>query len=349
MAIFGMGLTMAAVFIGFGLLIGTLFGFFGMGGSFLVTPALLVMGYPSTVAVGSGLAFVFGTSVIGALRHRDHGQVDYKLAGIMTVAMTLGIEGGKSVVFFLEATGMADLIINVAYVGLLAGVGLLTLRDAWSDSGDDTSSDLADRVQAIRIPPMVTLRGGVRVSAAIIFAVGLAIGVLSGFLGVGGGFLLMPAMMYGLGVPAAIAVGTDILQITISGAFGAFTYAQSGAVALPVVGFLLLGSALGARIGAGVTKLVDEDEIKGYFAAMLLAGSIAVASNKLGNVYGIELLNTVSTVLIFGAALLVSSAVVIAAVCRLRGDRPGHGVNSLHRRCAQYCVRHTTTFESVSR
>ncbi len=324
MAIFGMSLTMVVVFIGFGLLIGTLFGFFGMGGSFLVTPALLVMGYPSTVAVGSGLAFVFGTSVIGALRHRDHGQVDYKLAVIMTVAMTLGIEGGKSVVFFLEATGMADLIINVAYVGLLAAVGLLTLRDAWSDEETtEASNDLADRVQSIHIPPMVTLRGGVRVSATIIFAVGLVIGVLSGFLGVGGGFLLMPAMMYGLGVPAAIAVGTDILQITISGAFGAFTYAQSGSVAIPVVAFLLIGSALGARIGAGATNLVDEDEIKGYFAAMLLAGSVAVASNKIGTVYGIDFLNTVSTVLIFGAALLVSSAVVLAAVCRLRNDETG--------------------------
>ncbi|WP_435130080.1 sulfite exporter TauE/SafE family protein [Halobaculum sp. D14] len=319
-----MSLTMVVVFIGFGLLIGTLFGFFGMGGSFLVTPALLVMGYPSTVAVGSGLAFVFGTSVIGALRHRDHGQVDYKLAVIMTVAMTLGIEGGKSVVFFLEATGMADLIINVAYVGLLAAVGLLTLRDAWSDEETtEASNDLADRVQSIHIPPMVTLRGGVRVSATIIFAVGLVIGVLSGFLGVGGGFLLMPAMMYGLGVPAAIAVGTDILQITISGAFGAFTYAQSGSVAIPVVAFLLIGSALGARIGAGATNLVDEDEIKGYFAAMLLAGSVAVASNKIGTVYGIDFLNTVSTVLIFGAALLVSSAVVLAAVCRLRNDETG--------------------------
>ncbi|MFB6121483.1 MAG: sulfite exporter TauE/SafE family protein [Halobacteriaceae archaeon] len=313
---------MAAIFVGFGLLIGTLFGFFGMGGSFLVTPALLVMGYPSTVAVGSGLAFVFGTSVIGALRHRDHGQVDYKLAAIMTLAMTIGIEGGKSVVFFLEATGMADLIINVAYVGLLAAVGLFTLRDAWSGA-DETGTDLSERVQTIHIPPMVTLRGEVRVSGAIIFAVGLAIGVLSGFLGVGGGFLLMPAMMYGLGVPAAIAVGTDILQITISGAFGAFTYAQSGSVALPVVGFLLLGSALGARIGAGATNLVDEDEIKGYFAAMLLAGSVAVASNKLGSVYDIGVLNTLSTVLIFGAALLVSGAVVLAAVCRLRNDRTG--------------------------
>ncbi|GAA0657327.1 sulfite exporter TauE/SafE family protein [Salarchaeum japonicum] len=323
MAILGMSLAMVAVFVGFGLLIGTLFGFFGMGGSFLVTPALLVMGYPSTVAVGSGLAFVFGTSVIGALRHRDHGQVDYKLAAIMTAAMTIGIEAGKSVVFFLEATGRADLIINVAYVGLLATVGAFTLRDARSSATDDDGHALADRVQSVHIPPMVTFRGDVRVSGVIVFAVGLVIGVLSGFLGVGGGFLLMPAMMYGLGVPAAIAVGTDILQITISGAFGAFTYAQSGSVALPVVAFLLLGSALGARVGAGATNLVDEDDIKGYFAAMLLAGSLAVASNKLGSVYGVELLNTLSTALIFGSAFLVSAAVVLAAICQLRGDGSG--------------------------
>nr|WP_233341077.1 sulfite exporter TauE/SafE family protein [Haloprofundus sp. MHR1] len=324
MELLGLSLAMVGVFVGFGLLIGILFGFFGMGGSFLVTPALLVLGYPSTVAVGSGLAFVFGTSVIGALRHRDHGQVDYKLAVIMTVAMTIGIEGGKSVVFFLESTGMADLIISVAYVGLLATVGLFTLRDAYStDGADGDGRDLTDRVQSLHIPPMVTLRGDVRVSGTIIFAVGLVIGVLSGFLGVGGGFLLMPAMMYGLGVPAAVAVGTDILQITISGAFGAFRYAQLGAVSLPVVVALLAGSALGARIGAGATKLVDEDAIKGYFAAMLLAGSVAVASKELGNAYGVELLNTVSIALIFGAAVLVSGAVVLAAVCRLRGNRTG--------------------------
>jgi hypothetical protein len=161
------------------------------------------------------------------------------------------------------------------------------------------------------------------VSGTIIFAVGLVIGVLSGFLGVGGGFLLMPAMMYGLGVPAAVAVGTDILQITISGAFGAFRYAQSGSVALPVVGALLAGSALGARIGAGATQLVEENAIKGYFAAMLLAGSVAVAAKELGAAYGIEVLNTVSIALIFGAAVLVSGAVVLAAVCRLRNDNMG--------------------------
>lgn len=318
MAILGLSVATLAIFVGFGLLIGVLFGFFGMGGSFLVTPALLVMGYEPKVAVGSGLAFVFGTSVTGTLRHRDHGQVDYKLAFVMTVAMTIGIEGGKHVVFFLEDAGLSDLVISVAYVGLLAIVGLMTLRDARSEADESTSFDLSETVQSIKIWPMVEFTGGVRVSAVIVFAVGLAIGVLSGFLGVGGGFLLMPAMMYGFGVPAAVAVGTDILQITISGAFGAFTYARAGSIALPVVISLLVGSALGARVGASATKLVDEDDIKGYFAAMLLAGSIAVAAKKLSTGYGIEVLQTLSIALIFGAATLVSGAVVYSAVTELR-------------------------------
>lgn len=113
----------------------------------------------------------------------------------------------------------------------------------------------------------------------------------------------MPAMMYGLGVPAAVAVGTDIRQITVFGAYGAFVYAQAGSVALPVVGSLLAGSALGARIGAGATKLVAEDGIRGYFAAMSFAGSPSVGTNESSGRLSIKALNTVNIVLIFGGGL----------------------------------------------
>src|SRR6056297_3144159 len=136
MEILGLSLAMVVLFVGFGLLIGVLFGFFGMGGSFLVTPALLVMGYEAKVAVASGLAFVFGTSVIAALRHRDLGQVDYKLGGLFIVGMTAGIEIGKEVVLLLEELGMADAVVSIAYVGLLSTVGLLMLRSARTGDSD---------------------------------------------------------------------------------------------------------------------------------------------------------------------------------------------------------------------
>ena len=314
--------TMIAMFVVFGLMIGILFGFFGMGGSFLVTPALLVLGYKPQVAVGSGLAFVFGTSVIAALRHRNLGQVDYKLGALFIVGMTAGIEVGKEIIFLLEELGQADLFVSVAYVVLLGGVGLFVFRDSRSsdDSGGDSDGKfaIAERLQRYQIPPTVTLKGGVKISVWLTLLIAALIGVLAGFLGVGGGFLLMPAMVYVLGVPAAVAVGTDVFQIVASGGVGAFLYAQSGSVDLGAVASLLAGSALGARIGSAATSLVDEDDIKIYFAMMLLAGSVAVASKKIGNGLGIDLFNTVSIALIVGAALLVSSAVVITALQALR-------------------------------
>ncbi|MFD1563378.1 sulfite exporter TauE/SafE family protein [Haloarchaeobius amylolyticus] len=329
MELFGIAAGQLGLFVSFGLLIGTLFGFFGMGGSFLVTPALLVMGYDSTTAVGSGLAFVFGTSVIAALRHRDHGQVDYKLGLMFIVGMTAGIEVGKEVVYLLKGLGFADLIVSLSYIGLLAVVGLLMLRDARAeDSSDDEEPALAKKLQSIELPPMVSIKGGTEVSLWVTLAMAFGIGILSGFLGVGGGFLLMPAMMYGLGVPAAVAVGTDVFQITASGAFGAFTYAQSGALDLTIVLPLLAGSAMGARIGAGATALVNEDDITEYFAAMLLAGSAAVASRNLGNAYDMVVLNRLSQALIFGSALLVSGAVIWASIQSIRENEPAESVHA---------------------
>ncbi|MFC6836808.1 sulfite exporter TauE/SafE family protein [Halomarina ordinaria] len=311
----GVGAATLALFVGFGVLVGVLFGFFGMGGSFLVTPALLVMGYPSRVAVGSGLAFVFGTSVIGALRHRDLGQVDYRLAALLTVSVSVGIEFGKRAVLSLEALGAADLVVSVAYVVLLGAVGAFVVVDARRE-GDPTGSGAV--LARVRLPPTVSILDGPTVSVWVVFAIGLVVGVLAGFLGVGGGFLLMPAMLYGLGVPAAVAVGTDILQITISGAVGSFLYAQSGGVDLSIVAPLLAGSALGARVGSAATGVVSEDDIKGYFGAMLLLGAVAVAIRQVGLALGTPALSHLSLAIIVGSALLVSGAVCYSSLLALR-------------------------------
>lgn len=321
MEFLGLDFVLIGFFVGFGLFIGIIFGFFGMGGSFLVTPALLVVGYPAPVAVGSGLAFVFGTSVISALRHRDYGQISYPLAAVMILGMTVGMGAGARIVFLLAEAGSADVVISVVYVGLLGGVGLFVLRDARTDGSDVGTDQGATEVEVIKHPPLVSLPGGATVSVWVILVVGLGIGILSGCLGVGGGFLLLPVMIYGFGVPAAIAAGTSVLQIMVAGVFGTFVYAQSNTVDVSVVTALLVGSALGARIGTGATRLVNEADIKGYFAGMLLAGGVAIASKQASVVYDVEMLETVSIVLIFGTVVLVSSAIVHASIASLRKNR----------------------------
>ena len=334
MELFGLSLAILLLFVGFGVLIGVLFGFFGMGGSFLVTPALLVMGYPTRVAVGSGLAFVFGTSIIATLKHRDMGQVDYKLGVLMIAGTTAGIEVGKEIVIYLERLGMAGSIISITYVFLLGGIGLFVTYEAVKgdasggvdhDAADaeidaDDIPDIAKKIQSYRLPPMIALRGGVRVSLWMILGVAFATGLLSGFLGVGGGFIRMPALFYLIGVPVPIAVGTDLFEIVFSGGLGSFLYALDGGVDLSIVLPLLAGSAFGARIGSAATSIVDEEEIKVYFGLMLLGGALAVAVREVGNVYGIEALDTVSLLLILGSALLVSSAVIYSSVTALREE-----------------------------
>ncbi|OAQ54269.1 hypothetical protein HTG_01655 [Natrinema mahii] len=335
MELLGISLALIVMFVGFGLLIGILFGFFGMGGSFLVTPALLVMGYDANVAVGSGLAFVFGTSVIATLKHRDLGQVDYKLGILMIAGTTAGIEVGKVGLEYLQELGLAGSVVSVAYVFLLGGIGVFVTYEAMKSGGgdglehdvdedadleDEEIPEIAQKIQSYSVPPMISIRGGFTVSLWMVLLVAFATGVLSGFLGVGGGFIRMPALFYLIGVPVPVAVGTDLFEIVFSGGIGSFLYAQSGAVDLSIVAPLLAGSALGARVGAAATNLVNEDDIKVYFGVMLLLGSIAVAVREIGGVLEMPVLDTVSLAIILGAALLVSGAVVYSAITMLRSE-----------------------------
>ncbi|SEW30363.1 sulfite exporter TauE/SafE family protein [Halobacterium jilantaiense] len=332
--LFGVAGPLLALFAGFGVLIGLLFGFFGMGGSFLVTPALMVMGYDTDVAVASGLAFVFATSVIATLKHRDLGQVDYKLGVLMIAGTTAGIEVGKLGLHALQAMGLADTVVSIVYVGLLGGIGAFITYRATRGGGDggishdteadaDDIPDVAKQIQSYRVPPMMELRGGITVSLWLILVVAFATGLLSGFLGVGGGFIRMPALFYLIGVPVPVAVGTDLFEIVFSGGIGSFLYAMDGAVDLSIVVPLLAGSAFGARLGAAATSLVDEDEIKVYFGVMLLLGALAVAVRKVGNVADVPVLQTVSLVIILGAATLVAGAVVVSSIRALRsGNAP---------------------------
>lgn len=233
----------------------------------------------------------------------------------------------------MQELGIADTVVSVAYVGLLGGIGLLVTREAHKGDSDggishDAEADgdvdsedipeIAKKIQSYNVPPMMSLRGGVAVSLWMILAVGFATGLLTGFLGVGGGFIRMPALFYLVGVPVPVAVGTDLFEIVFSGGIGSFLYAMDGAVDLAIVVPLLAGSALGARMSAATTSIVDEDEIKIYFGVMLLLGAIAVAVRKIGGVIEMPILDTVALVIILGAALLVSGAVVHSSVQELR-------------------------------
>ena len=339
----GLSPGLFALFVGFGFMVGVFFGFFGMGGSFLVTPALLILGYPTPVAIGSSMAFVFGTAVIATLKHHDAGQVDYRLGALMFVGITVGIELGSRLVFGLEVLGIASVVVGVAYVLLLAAIGILFTRSAMNDEaegngtkegGDEVGSDgaagdvpdedipeIARKIKSYRVPPMMALADGSEASLWTISGVGGGVGLISGFLGVGGGFVRMPAIYYVIGTPLAAAVGTSLFGGLMSGAVGAFTYGRAGVIDIGIVTALLLGSSLGARIGSGATAYVDEDDVTIYFGLMLLAASLAVALGEVSRWLSMPVLDRISFVLLIGSALFVCAVILYHGALAVRERR----------------------------
>ncbi len=320
MEFLGLSIGLLVLFVSFGFMVGVLFGFFGMGGAFLITPTLLILEYPARVAIGTGLAFYFGTSIIAVMKHYDIGQVNYKLGAIMFVGLTIGIEGGRILVFGLEELGIAELVTGIAYVLLLAGIGVLFLRRALAadeDEGEGTATGenddippIARKVQSYTVPPMISLVTGGRASMWTISGVGGFVGLISGALGVGGGFIRMPAIYYLIGTPLAVAVGTSLFAGLFSGAFGTFTYGMSGSVDLVVVSTLLVGSALGARIGSAATTMVEEDDVIIYFGVMMLLASVAIGLSELSRALEIGALNVISVFLLVGSAFFVGSMIL---------------------------------------
>ncbi|OYR53760.1 sulfite exporter TauE/SafE family protein [Halorubrum halodurans] len=331
----GLGPELFGLFVVFGFMVGVFFGFFGMGGSFLVTPALLILGYPAPVAIGSSMTFVFGTAAIATMKHHDAGQVDYKLGALMFVGITLGIELGSRLVFGLEVLGIANVVVGVAYVLLLAAIGVLFTRsalDAEDDAeGDDDADDgedpddevpaIARTIQSYEIPPMTTLADGSRASLWTISGVGGGVGLVSGFLGVGGGFVRMPAIYYVIGTSLAAAVGTSLFGGLMSGAVGAFTYGRAGVIDLGIVTALLVGSALGARIGSSATAYVDEEDVTIYFGLMLLVASAAVGIGELSAWLSMPVLDRLSFLLLIGSALLVCAVILYHGALAVRRTR----------------------------
>jgi uncharacterized membrane protein YfcA len=333
----GLGPELFGLFVVFGFMVGVFFGFFGMGGSFLVTPALLILGYPAPVAIGSSMTFVFGTAAIATMKHHDAGQVDYKLGALMFVGITLGIELGSRLVFGLEVLGIANVVVGVAYVLLLAAIGVLFTRSALdaeddAEGGDDVDDEdgedpddevpaIARTIQSYEIPPMTTLADGSRASLWTISGVGGGVGLVSGFLGVGGGFVRMPAIYYVIGTSLAAAVGTSLFGGLMSGAVGAFTYGRAGVIDLGIVTALLVGSALGARIGSSATAYVDEEDVTIYFGLMLLVASAAVGIGELSAWLSMPVLDRLSFLLLIGSALLVCAVILYHGALAVRRTR----------------------------
>jgi hypothetical protein len=282
----------------FGLVIGGLGGFFGVGGGFLMVPMLnVVFGIPYNVAVGSDLGQMCGMSTAATVRHMRFGNIDFKLGVLMIVGTASGVEVGAQILEGLKGAGTVALfgrdvdlmtfVMSVVYALLLVFVGQAMIRESLRSMKREAAGDKAGgtpatgailRLRSVRLWPMVSLpaSGIESISLWVILAIGFATGFLSGMLGVGGGFIRMPALVYILGCPTVVAVGTDLFEIMFSSAFGVFTHSMKGNVHLVLVLALLIGTTIGSQIGASYTRKAGGPKVRLGFGALAFIGVIMV-------------------------------------------------------------------------
>ena len=243
------------VIVGLGVLTGILSGLFGVGGGFLTTPLLIFYGVPPTVAAASASTQVTGASVSGLMAHSKRGGVDYKMGGVMVAGGAIGAGIGALLFRFFRSVGQIDVVINALYVVLLGSIGALMAREAWQAI---KGTDAAGQPRRRRHHPLVAalpLRwrfygSGLYISPLAPLILGIVTGTLTMLMGVGGGFILVPAMLYILGMSANVVVGTSLFNIVFVTILSTLMHAlTTQAVDMVLVLFLLIGSVTGAQMG----------------------------------------------------------------------------------------------------
>ena len=280
-----------------GFVIGILGGFFGVGGSFIAGPALRLVGLDWNFAVGTDLAHIVGKSVVAVRQHRAFGNVDLKLGLIMAIGTIAGAEAGAQLIQMLKRAGNVNFVVSIVSIVVYLSISAFmmwesrkTLKSQRRRSSTAKVKGLTakkDRsafshvpraIQRLKIWPMIALpTSGVKgISLWIILVVAFIGGFFGGFLGGGAGYIRMPSMVYVLGIPTHLAVGTDLFEIIISASYGTFSHAVKGNVDILIALVMHTGAAIGAQIGAISTQYFAGPKIRLAFVPLPLIGAVIV-------------------------------------------------------------------------
>ncbi|HYA43074.1 MAG TPA: sulfite exporter TauE/SafE family protein [Syntrophobacteraceae bacterium] len=275
-----------------GMGVGVIGGFFGMGGAWMVTPALNILGFPMAFAIGTDIAHMAGKSLISTMRHGKFGNIDYKLGFIMLFGTIIGFEVGAQMIMWLERVGRVEIVVRWFYILLLTFITCMVFYDVSERRRKEKEALKAGKkvdklatglewhktFQRIKIPPMIHLRAaGVYCSAWLPIMVSLLTGWLAGILGIGGGLIRMPSLIFIVGCPTHIAVGTDLFEVMISGLYGCATYSYKGRTEIVAALIMLVGAAVGAQIGTVATKYIKGYGIRIAFGCSVIGCAVSVA------------------------------------------------------------------------
>ncbi|HEX9807448.1 MAG TPA: sulfite exporter TauE/SafE family protein, partial [Alteraurantiacibacter sp.] len=264
---------------------GVLSGIFGVGGGFLTTPLLIFYGVPPTVAAASAATQVTGASVSGVFAHHRRGGVDYRMGLVMVAGGVIGAGIGAGLFRLLQSIGQIDTVINILYVLLLGTIGALMAREAMS-ALEASKTGVRPRIAKRRHHPLVAnlpmrmrfYRSGLYISPLAPLILGVLVGILTMLMGVGGGFILVPAMLYLLGMSAKVVVGTSLFQILFVTIAATMMHAlTTKAVDMVLATLLLVGSVTGAQLGTKFAQRVKPEYLRLGLAGLVLLVAFRMA------------------------------------------------------------------------
>ena len=311
--------------------VGIIGGFFGMGGAWMVTPGLNILGFPMAFAIGTDISHMAGKSLISTMRHGKFGNVDYTLGLIMLVGTILGFEVGAQIVLQLERIGNLEKVVRWIYIALLAFIAWTVFADvakrkrkeaAAAAKGEQldagaTGIEGHKTLHKMKIPPMMHFKAaGITCSAWVPILVSFFTGVLAGILGIGGGLIRMPALVYLVGCPTHVAVGTDLFEVAISGLYGAASYTFKGRTELVAALIMLVGAAVGAQIGAVATKYIKGYGIRIAFGLAVIGCMLSIILKLLQGQFPAAkvILGNCATVLVLALVSLMSLYIFVRMV-----------------------------------
>jgi uncharacterized protein len=312
---------------------GLVSGFIGSGGAFVLTPGMMSLGVPGTIAVASNMCHKFPKAMVGAFKRFRYGQVDLKLGLIVAASAGVGVQVGIRIQqSILEKWGQAgsDLYVSVSFVAVLLLVGAYVLKDAINHSkagGIERVSVLAQKLQSIHIPPMIHFKtANVSISAWFTIPVGFATGMLAATIAVGG-FVGVPGMIYIIGASGLVSSATELVVAFIMGLAGSVNWAMHGMVDIRLTLIILAGSLFGVQLGAIGTTYVKEHMIKLVMSTIMLIVAVSRALavpqylEKLGLVSvtpkTLVVLNNISFITMC-SALLLGAIIILSSMWRAR-------------------------------
>ncbi|WBO22522.1 sulfite exporter TauE/SafE family protein [Sphingomonas abietis] len=280
--------------------VGLLSGMFGVGGGFLTTPLLIFYGIPPTVAVASSATQITGASVSGVLAQMRRKGVDFRMGAVMVAGGVIGSGLGALLFRLLEKLGQIDTVIAITYVVMLGSIGGLMAHESISTILAQRRGEKPHRAQRRHHPLIAALpfrwrfyRSGLYISPLAPFLLGMLTGVMTVSLGVGGGFIMVPAMIYLLGMAAQVVVGTSLFQILFVTAATTMIHATTTkAVDIVLALLLLIGSAIGAQIGSRFAMRIKPEYLRLMLALLVLAVAVRMAVGltwRPGELYSVEL------------------------------------------------------------